>query len=709
MKESSALLTEGYISGVNPITGLQPNANLEGGEYTKFPDGSVAQVLGERHTNGGVNLVLPEYTKILSDTKDLTLTKQDAKKLQKDLGVTLTDKNTYSDVLDKYAKKIGYTKSLKEQADIFTQVQKLSEASTDDTTFRLNTAFMSKKLEELEQTRLALEIDMGRAFDLVFPQQERQKGTPEEEINEEIPQQTEVISTDFTEEEMFKYGGEIEKIQQITQGKSISPRVIFDRLLQEGKLPKFDNGGIFRVGRNENTYSNANEFIRTDQSANTTAYGKSSATEAINQLYRNFPNIFNSGKYNDLFDIENGVVKIKSGVKFNTNNPRFESLQRDIDTQMRATANHIINNRDRYNNDSYTYAQEYLKNETFDSSKARAYDGLLGNFSSGRFSLGVDIVTPEEAKKLSDKGIYSVRQLNEAKPEDIAFLSNGSKDRLNKFSEGLSDDADFTLNTYTPPRTPSTPSTPVTTPKEEQKDAGSNPQDLNDETLTLGDDGRVQQRYPRRFLTPGYGVLPPTGLQAETLEQIELSRIDPLRQGIEQQLSKTGEMRTQAFRQFDDLPPAQRAAAIASTLATTQSIEADAITQVNQINAQNQAQADLYNNAQADKETMANANQRLDYERRVLRGLDNTERDVRQYYTVMNNAFKNDWNEQIKLNTLDQMFPRVSIDNWGIGANYDPDRPYQLAPINENYWKTITAMQMKPNLPEKTTKKKTSE
>lgn len=932
--EKFKVLTEAYITGANPSSGYAPNANLEDGEYTRFPDGSIAQVLGERHTNGGVDLVLPQYTQILSDTKDLKLTKEDVKRIKKELGVEATIKNTYSDVLDKYAKKIGYSKILEDQEALFKKAEKEVFAVKDEATRNLNRNFFTKKITELEQDKEAKQSEMSSAFDVLFYSQEEQKGTPVEEMvqvpptpEEQIQEVETAVNTIeagnqiFSEQEVYEYGGQINTINTLSKTHNIDARKLFEKLKTEGKLRMFNNGGMLtpqevsnlmimdsstllnqnpedilrlqnynfsqsRVPRDPKKYGykmsdeelqnyveqsiksgnsyfvsnpsvkeiwtsspnnnseiypvfnkpsiesansiknryNVGNDVRTPlpeenfyrfqgtnldptvygrpergsveipqfyeleglklsniekakileeekninkvltntlsdselkeiktlnitpteyfrrkninpttrlqfqtggvtntppskfsltkrgniyeneaverQSPNTQAYGKiSSAESALNELYRNFPRAFRATDISNIATIENGKVKLKSGVSLGKINAEINNLQKGIDTYMTNSANYVINNADKFDTEAIEYASKYLTDETFqsDPNSVRAFDGKLGQFTAGRFSLGVNLVTPDEAKKLRDIGIYSAKDLADADSEKIKFLTEGTLDRVKNFVSGMPEEADFSIDTYSP-------STPNPQLKADYVPKGGEANEVAD--LVTGENVEAVRRYPRRFMTPDFGFIPPSGLTPESMQSIALARVDPVRVGIEDQLKSLADARNAMTIATADLPQAQRSAFLAETLGSSMRAESDAITKASQINAQNQSQADLYNANAYNQEQQYNNAMRADYERRVLRGLDVTEQNFRNGMAFLHNAFLEDWNRQMQLNTLDSMTPDISIDNYGVAGYYNPQRPYQLSEQQLLAEQVMRASQQQPVLPTKITKKK---
>ena len=655
------LMTDGFVAEVNPKSGLQANANLEGGEYIKTPDGSVAQVLGERHTKGGVNLVLPNMTTVLSDTKDLTLEKKQVKQLKKDFGLEATTKMTYADVLDKYAKKIGLSKLLDEQEEAFSQLKKVTENALSEGSLNVNNSFLQKKIYGLQGGIAEKQTAMGNMFEAMFAEQQEAKGEDVE---------TEVVG-ELTEQQVMKFGGCVgcvDNLKQIATKHGYTPQQAFELLDKAGKLPKFANGGVFKVGYTNNKNKDKAEV---QQSPNETAHGDITAQGAIDQLYISFPLALSSDKYKDLIDIKDGKPILKEGLKLNQENTLIKQLQKDMDVTERATANYIIKDTTgRFSKEDKAGAEQYLKDYTFveDKTSIRGFDGRLGNYTSKQILPTLDLVTPKDRGILQELGKTTIGQLTD---EDILKLSPESQKRINEIKPTLTNGEDFLITNFDTPLQPNEVAPPTTPPGTEVVD------DLSIQ--------EQKKKYPRLFFTPDQGLPPPRGLQSEHLEQIELGRLDPLRIGIEDQLKKLGDSRGFVASQMESLPPSQRAAMLSNLVATASSVESDAITKANQTNAQNLAQTEQFNLTQGDKETVANAESRLNYEQRALRGLSNTQNEIHNYFMANREIYLNNYKEQIRMNTLDQLFPDVSIDNFGIGAQYDPSYNFQIDAPNTNY------------------------
>ena len=686
------LMTDGYITELNPKSGLQANVNLEDGEYIKTPDGSVAQVLGERHTKGGVDLLLPEMTAVLSDTKDLTLDKSQVKELKKTYGIDVSVKNTYADVLDKYAKKIGLTKALQEQEDAFVQLRKVTENALSEGSLNVNNRFLQKKIYDLQVGIVEKQTAMGNMFEVMFAKQQEAKGEDNQNVEAmptEMSQQAQdpnvqvAMQGDLTEQQMMKLGGYVDTLKTLSQKHNISPQKAYELLERNGKLPKFDEGGIvFTVSKSENPYGEEYRAKRRTQKAGQTAFGEVTADDAIQYLYQNFPTVLQKDDYKNLIEIKDGKPVLKQGVSLKKENEIIYKLQQEMDTQMRASADYILNdNSGRFSEEAKKVAKDYLEVETFNQDKTvdkgiRTYDKKLGEFTGGRFSLGLDLVTPEDLKILQGLGKTTIKQLTD---EDIAKLSPASQDRINQIKPTLKGQEDFLIRDFTTAPNNTTPA-PTTEQQDVTTDVGAGKEIKNDITVE-----QQRNRFPRLFYTPDQSLPPPIGLQSETLEQIELQRIDPLRIGIEDQLKKLGDSRGFVASQLENLPPSQRSAMLANLVATASATESDAITKANQINAQNLSQTELYNASQADKETVANAESRLNYEQRALRGLSNTQNEIHNYFLANREIYLNNYKEQIAMNTMEGLFPDISMDSFGVGIKYDPSYNFQVTAPNPNY------------------------
>lgn len=624
------------------------NAEIEKNEYVKDPSGAISKAEGEKHEKGGIKVNLEDGTEILSDS--LKLSSANVKYLSRVFDIDLSTKDTYAKAVDKYTKKIGLAKLNSEQEDLFATMKKeIEKVATDPNTKKLNNDYLSAKIYEVEKKKEPLKQERKRFFDYLFDLQEASK--PEEATNQH-----------------FKYGGvSKEEFEGMLQKHGISYE---EGIKMLGKMPKYKDGDKVKL---RGTYSD-NEYKgeeRVYQKANKTNYGTEKDPQTIlTNLYKNFPDIISDeevfGKYLDKDALAKGEIKFKEGIPLNQEQKAVLAFQEKADKRMRASANDIIKNESEFDEATVKKAKEYLTNETFvlDKTKAktpeekiRLYDKKMGNFTSGRYSLKLDLVTPEESKILQSKGIYTANQIT---PEVLAGLSIDSQERVNKLKKIKGVDSDYHINTYTPEAA-----------KEAPKTGGAEP-------ITNKVNPYVRPKNPKFFFQPDQFVLPPNAQSPETMVQNRFGRVDPIRIGIENNLQAQANVRQETSKQLESLPPSQRAAALANILATSGEQENQAIFQTNVANAQNISNAEQFNIGQSDREDIARSQNVLGYEQRALTAQDKTRQDLRNYLDFQSNKSVNNFQNQQRLNLINGMFPDFELDNYGMAVNYDPSRQWSV-------------------------------
>lgn len=699
-KNIEKLLTGDVEAGLRKDDPRKPNAEIEGDEFLKYPNGKVKKAEGPKHENGGIKVNLPTDTEVVSDS--IHLTKSEAKRLSGEFDLNFSTKDTYASALDKYSKKIGLTKLNDEQEDVFSVLKKeIEKKAVDKGTSQINNEYLSKKIYDIESKKKPLEDKRKKFFDKVFDIQESKKKQENQEgefkfggVQEQAFQNL-LKKYNLSEEEgrramndlpLFDKGGEF--ITRIEAGED-ADKIYADlrKASIEGSISETEYNDVLKKyyqkypgtttsakdkTRLRGTYVD-NEFKneeRVYQKSNQTNYGteKDPQTILVN-LYENFPDIISDekvfGKYIDQEALKKGEVKFKDNLPLNKEQAAVLEFQKRADKRMRASANDIIKNPDNFSEETVAKAEDYLKNETFveDSTKAktpeeriRLYDKKMGNFTSGRYSLKLDLVTPEESKLLKSKGVYTANQIT---PEILAELSPESQNRVKRLKEIKSEESDYNINVYTPDEGE------VKAPAEEGP--------IKDEV-----DLSTRQKGARAFYTPDQSVLPPSGLQPGMLANNEYQRTDPIKIGIDRQLQSAAENRNFLASQVDSLPPAQRAAALASLLSTTQSYENEASYNANITNAQNQAAAEQFNIGQSDRENIAQGSNLLNFEGRSLMAKANTEADLREYLRYNHNVAMNNFSNTQQLNLISNLTPDYSLDYYGMGVNYDPYYDFQI-------------------------------
>jgi len=172
------LMTDAYTKELSPKTGVEPNAEIEKGEYIMYPDGTTQKAIGETHSNGGMMMNLPDGTRVLSNY--LTVAPETRKELESNFDMKVSKKDTYSKVLDNFLKKIGYEKVVQEQEEAFEALNKLlNKKSIDRNTLAVNREFLSKKIFDIETKKQELEKYKKEMFDLLYNEQEDTKSLKE--------------------------------------------------------------------------------------------------------------------------------------------------------------------------------------------------------------------------------------------------------------------------------------------------------------------------------------------------------------------------------------------------------------------------------------------------------------------------------------------------------------------------------------------------
>jgi len=626
-------------------------AEVEKDEYIKKPDETIQKVLGQSHENGGVELTaeqLPDDSQIISD--HLKIGKGGAKKFNDDFDLGVKSTNTYADVIDKFNRKTGLDKIVKEQEETASKLQKqadklLHNPNLEDT-IRMNIDFLTEEFQELEQEKLPIIEARKSFFNEVFDLQEKSK-------------------VSFNADEVFQNGGLYNGDMIIGYSKKYN--LPEDRVKQ--LLNEFQNGGLrgtVNVTSNINPYSTN---ARNKQSANEEAYGIVRSQQALQNLYNNFPNIINSDPgFKNLIEVDaKGNVKLKGNVPLNKQSEVVGNVQRLIDENMKDSAQTIINNPDSFSPEAVKEAQRYFTEETFlpdalsetDQSRAiRGYDEKLGDFTSGRYSMQINLVTPEEKQLLADNGILTVKQLKNSPLR--AKLSASSIKNLDNV-EGLIKDtaADYGIAEVTP----------------ESRPLATTPSPTNKLPSFTGNQ-EVVNTYGLLNL-PDQSPLLPDSLQGALKIDRRYDRIEAPLVSPDAQVNEIRRQEAATMESLNSLPDAQRAAAIAQVQANTQ---ANLNNVMGQVAGQNQASTFQANAANAQiqaREEDARANDLLNYEGRILKADAITQQNLRNYYNTAQKVNLGNYNTVNSVNLINSMYDNARYTPNGIAmTNLDTAQAY---------------------------------
>lgn len=665
---------------------IKPNAELAGKEYLRFPDGEIVQAEGQGHDKSGVKMNLPDGTLILSNK--LGPTAQEIKALNKEYNLKLKKGQSFSEVQSQIKKSIGLNKLYEEQQDLISNLDKLTGKEQDPDTKKLNEEFLTRKISEIEDKKTKTMPDFDRAFNQLYQMQESRKKTSDQAGKFENGGMSKANLNSvldkygITEEEFFK---STESIPEYQDGGGIEIKFDTDRVEIDDRVRQTANEMGFGQVTEDNIeevmaalYRNFPDIVKEEFEFN---LGKESEEELID-LYRTDPESFwnryskTTGKTpqeRTTADPEKLAKEIISNRKNFKDLNYSEQLDEVYNFQNRAnkriegTADYIISHPDLFSEEQINQAKEYKTNQSFDESTARGFDRKLGNFTGSRYSLGLSILNPEEKQRLADQGIFTAKQLKTALASDPSLISDETKVNFDKYYSEAGEDVDFRLEAFEGEHVHDSPETVTGEP-------------IEDDIVT-----QTMAKYPRYFANIDQRPLPPSPMEAHLKGQTRLQRIDPIQIGTENAEQQLSNQLGAALEQVNSLPPNQRAAAIASMQSGTNESLNQAIVSTNQLNAQNQASAELYNIGQQGREQEANLRNALSFEQRQMMTKGNTEEQTRRYFDRLNSIALNRFQNDQQLNLIDAMSPDFSLDYTGTQVNFTPSYDWKLQDQNKIY------------------------
>lgn len=616
---------------------VQPNAEIEGGEYVADSQG-LRRAEGKTHEQGGMPVNLEEGTRILSD--HLKIGVDVAKKIKDFTEIPVKATDTYAKVLDKYNKKLGLDKVNDRLENLMGMMKKESE-NKDKKTANLNIDFISKQLNAEAEKKKPLDKDREQLFNMLFKIQESTKeGEPEYKMQN---------------------GGEI---QRLAAQYGISP----ERAAELAGLPKYQNGntplrkieGQYVTGQSTNV--NQNQPRIAQHATKSGAYGNiNDLNVAVSELYRNFPDLVLSDQtLKPYLNVEGNKVSFKNNIALNKPQEAIGALQNKMQARMKASAEHVINNEAVYGKDAVAQAKDYLAREAFAPGQtARDFDKKFGNFTSGRYALQMNVVTPEDQKLLNENGIYTLKQIT---PDSPLFqkLSPESQQSIKETQTRIgSTDADFAIGQFK---------------------VGETPGAVEDKTKVQGPGITGTPIVQGAMVLPNRDINMPTW-QPSLKTATRLNRIEPNLISPTQELQEQDRAVLAAQQDLENLSPEQRAAANIGLTANRIGASGKSIQTANRFNAAAQNTADVYNAQIGDKEQMAENQNALSYEARTLKGLANFDQD---YQNMLNTKFSDQaekWKYINMINAQNAFNPNVQYTGTGFETVYQPN----LAQSNINY------------------------
>lgn len=678
-------------------------AEVEDGEFLRTPGGTVEEVQGRTHEQGGELYLLDALTEVTSD--NLKIGQEGINRLQEqypELKLNIKANDTYADVIRKAERRLQIPQKDEELESTQSRLENLD--TQDPTTYEVSRLYLENKIGQLTQERQALENARLQFVDTIFSIQEQNKsGNSSNRSN----------SPSSQIDEFFKNGGRVSdnqmKVFSRKTGYPISyVKEYFTR--RQSAIHKMEDGGTPAEKERRRMFDVlVNQFRMGEDAAG--AYGHQSLTNfgagaptsgqvsadtfnaRVNEIFRIFPQAdryFNTQK-----DDQGNITELR----FKTDNS-----VRDFQQYINRVYRNHIRYADQYitdpaeNQEFKSYINSFMFDEQNPTS-VRAFDNTFGDFTSSRSNIALPLVTDSELQELNSLGINNFSQIFNPNTDINSLpLSPETRTRLNGLRTEFGEDFEAGLlgMPTAAPATPATPAaqtpatqttpavgaTPVasgqtpTTPASTNQDA-QRTQQQQDLQIAGGqrDPFRTpylpnQYRYdfdtvaPHMLLTPRFGRLNPVAVDPTNQVRAIYDAMD------------TG------FNQLEGSADAQRLSVTSNIIAGTQAAVNQAIVDAETRNAANQQTVDQFNIGQGNQEEIARINQQLGFEQRQLTAMELTNANNNRLAEHNRNVTLQNFNTVNRLRTIHNVFPDYGVDQFG--GIYRASAPDRLARVRNN-------------------------
>ena len=701
------LMSGDYTTGVKSD---QPaNAEVENGEYLQHPDGSVQQVVGKSHENGGEAMMLEEGTKVISD--NLKIGKELSKDINSNFELKTKPTDTYATVIDKFKKKNKFYELEKEEEELLKKAEK-NEKVKSASTKSLNKERISEQLNKLDEQKAEMQAMLSQFTSYIFQAQQEAKGeydgmgeavpteqhlpTPEEVhmLQDELSQQMGTVTADEDidaqqqEQQMgqsMSFGGLIEdhRFINLVKQSGLSPEKVQElyKSFKDGGyagLQKFADGGKpkretknlrvdspYLIERAEKDpefakqlatffkYMRLNPYALVERDTqrynkNTNLYGgiEDTVDNRMNWLYNKNEDLL------DYYEDNNGKKRIKKGQE-GAYQKKYAELS---DKQVKRLVE-----KGYWTQQQADLFKDYIsfmdKQDT-----ARGFDAKVGDFTSSRSFLGIPIFKTEEEKKIAeDKGIFTLKQFRKAweKDKDSLIKAGISKESFDNAKKELEENGDLDMGMYSfdnpaPEPTPDNPAPELTPEKEKGK------------PVTFDNPSRRAVDAPFDYLLfPDQTPLTPDGIVPHLMVDRTYERLDPVRISYEPQMVEGQRQFAQLQDSVASLPETARAAVLSNAMATTQQNLNNTIGQIQLANQQNEMQTEQFNIGQSNMEENARAQDLLNFEQRQLMAYENTMRDYNDWFEKVQNNRMREWETRNRMAQINQLTDNYKTDIFG--------------------------------------------
>lgn len=713
-------LTGEYLYGLPKSMEDNSNIEFERGEYVKLPNGgSPMEVLGEKHSKGGTKANVPDDTRVISDK--LKFTKEQAKRIRDNYGISVTENSTYASALDKYKKKIGLSTAYEDQEKLLKKLEKNKDVK-DKSTSILNEGVISKHIEESQKEIDLMEGMMSTFFNVVYKDQEDNKyeqdrqtyfenggkvkkkfleslkayGIPEEEGIRKFVYKAKVADyarKPYSELMEMEKAGEKKFVSDVRKKaaqdrvdllRSVLGRDAFNFYLgttDNTPLLNNDDRYVTGIGAAE-AKANPYEYDRENQSRiisgqgyqprSGMGYGRAGTSEAIENAVKANPSLASN------FENVGGSWRVKSARGFQ------EGHNAMVQGLLDMTGAGLLNDKSVENANNY-YKSQYLlpmsseeSGRTITSSMENPYSGFVddkfGETTANLVGYGLDVLKEGSKKKLNDKGIYSLSQM--AGNMDVA-KEVLDEDEYGKFKQivdsGLFGENDFFLEEYKEPA-----KTPAFTPVDTSGFALPNNADMDDPALSPVNipDNRsrlqsVVEEKPERqstpwglssgFTFPEFFRKTPSSITYEGLEQTNPVYVEPSLRSPDLYMTEQNRQYNYAVDSMSDLPDSQRQAAIANIYAAGQRNLGQYMSEVDAANQEAINQARQFNASSFQDAYNKNIGLRQAYQAGALTAQAKSEEMWNQYYDSLNDQYMKEANARNSIITLNSIYDRYYV------------------------------------------------
>lgn len=664
-------LMTGYLNpGMDDLTASQVSApELEKNEIIKTPENDIQKIVGDTHENGGVNVPLESGTKILSD--NLKVGGSLAKMIRKKYDIKVKASDTYASIMNKLNSKIGFTKLDKEEAGIYKELEKLNQ--DDENTYNINKEFLTKKVKEVKDKKVPLEVQQNELFDELYKAQEMSK--PKEKRDEEFRNGGEVMQDPSFVALASRYGMTPEQAYSYIQRQEQDKK----------KGGDYQNGGPIDPPfnfRDVNVFRDPELYVH-QQFTNTDGFRSGQVTDdselnRIKETLRIFPRA------------EQFLTGVERDEQGNVTAAQFKNSESvgQFQNYVQGVYDNLIEYGAEQNlgDEFYTYVSglRFSNDEV-----AKNFDGILGNFSSSRSGVALPLVTDSELKDLQNQGINNYSQVfnNDGTVKEDVNLSPESKKRFEDLYKSKGFNFEARILPITDVRVDDT--TPIKTEEQFQAKIGEAKGEIktNSTVTPLSKDGRRNdpRRDPEsdilpferpasgsrinRLIFPDNTPVPPSPLQAHLKTSIRTEDIDPLRLTPEENIKEVGRQSQKVINELNTMPGPMRAAVLSNLNANSEDALNTAITNINTENARNQLQADRYNSQQFLIRQQEEARSQLDFERRQLTAEAKTRADVKDFFEVLRANRINRFRAQYIANVAQSVLENTQIGSTGVITN----------------------------------------